>query len=128
MTSARQPPKTKPCAVCGRTITWRRKWQRDWDQVRYCSAECRRTGLTATDQALESALRELLARASAGATVCPSQAARAVSTDEWRPLMPGARSAARRLVAAGEAEITQGGHVVDPSTARGPIRVRPVRS
>jgi hypothetical protein len=38
--------------------------------------------------------------------------------------MEPARSAARRLVAAGEAEITQGGHVVDPSTAKGPIRVR----
>ena len=114
--------------MCGRTITWRSKWQRDWDQVRYCSAACRRTGLTETDRALESALRDLLARAHAGATVCPSQAAQAVSQDEWRPLMEGARWAARRLVAAGEAEITQAGHVVDPSTARGPIRVRPVRS
>jgi hypothetical protein len=117
----------KPCTVCGRTITWRRKWQRDWEQVRYCSAACRRAGLTDTDRALETALRDLLDRASAGATVCPSQAARAVSTDDWRPLMDGARSAARRLVASGEAEITQGGQVVDPSTARGPIRVRPVR-
>jgi hypothetical protein len=117
----------KPCTVCGRTITWRRKWQRDWEQVRYCSTACRRAGLTDTDQALETALRDLLDRASAGATVCPSQAARAVSTDDWRPLMDGARSAARRLVASGEAEITQGGQVVDPSTARGPIRVRPVR-
>ena len=116
----------KPCTVCGRTITWRRKWQRDWEQVRYCSTACRRVGLTDTDRALETALRDLLDRASAGATVCPSQAARAVSTDDWRPLMDGARSAARRLVASGEAEITQGGKVVDPSTARGPIRVRPV--
>ena len=22
---------TKPCAVCGRTITWRKKWERDWE-------------------------------------------------------------------------------------------------
>jgi hypothetical protein len=41
--------------------------------------------------------------------------------------MEPTRAAARRLVAIGEAEITQGGHVVDPSTAKGPIRIRPVR-
>jgi hypothetical protein len=38
--------------------------------------------------------------------------------------MDDARSAARRLVAAGAVEITQGGRVVDPSTAKGPIRIR----
>jgi hypothetical protein len=34
------------------------------------------------------------------------------------------RQAARRLVDHGEVEITQGGHVVDPSSAKGPIRIR----
>ncbi|MFM9112416.1 MAG: DUF3253 domain-containing protein, partial [Actinomycetota bacterium] len=34
--------------------------------------------------------------------------------------------AARRLVVTGEVEITQGGRVVDPSTAKGPIRLRKV--
>ena len=38
--------------------------------------------------------------------------------------MARARRAARRLVATGTLEITQGGRVVDPSTARGPIRLR----
>jgi len=38
--------------------------------------------------------------------------------------MEPVRMAARRLVARGEAEITQKGSVVDPSTAKGPIRVR----
>ncbi|ROT98722.1 DUF2256 domain-containing protein [Marinobacter halodurans] len=32
----------KHCAVCGRPFAWRRKWARDWDQVRYCSERCRR--------------------------------------------------------------------------------------
>lgn len=44
--------------------------------------------------------------------------------EPWRELMEPARSAARRLVAAGEVEITQRGRVVDPSTAAGPIRIR----
>jgi hypothetical protein len=38
--------------------------------------------------------------------------------------MEPARRAARRLVAQGSVEITQHGRVVDPSTARGPIRIR----
>lgn len=33
---------TKICAVCGLPFTWRRKWARDWEQVRYCSERCRR--------------------------------------------------------------------------------------
>jgi len=40
--------------------------------------------------------------------------------------MEPARQAARRLVDAGEVEITQRGAVVDPATARGPIRIRRV--
>ena len=36
----------KTCPVCGRPFTWRKKWKRDWDNVRYCSERCRRTGRT----------------------------------------------------------------------------------
>lgn len=32
---------TKICATCGRPFTWRKKWARDWDAVRYCSDRCR---------------------------------------------------------------------------------------
>jgi hypothetical protein len=74
--------------------------------------------------ALEAALRDLLDRRAADATVCPSEAARAVEPDAWRPLMGDARAAAQRLVDAGEADVTQGGQVVDLSTATGPVRVR----
>jgi hypothetical protein len=119
-------PPSKPCARCGRTITWRKKWARDWESVRWCSDACRRAGLSATDAALEAQIRSLLAARARDATICPSEAARAVGGEDWRPLMEPARAAARRLVAAGEVEITQGGHVVDPSTAKGPIRIRRV--
>jgi hypothetical protein len=33
---------TKQCAACGRPFTWRKKWARDWDAVRFCSDACRR--------------------------------------------------------------------------------------
>lgn len=121
-------PEPKACASCGRTIEWRKKWERDWEQVRYCSAACRRHGLTDTDRALEASILDLLAARARTSTICPSEAARAVGGDgdEWRELMEPARRAARRLVAAGEVEITQGGRAVDPSTAKGPIRIRRV--
>jgi hypothetical protein len=35
---------TKICAACQRPFTWRKKWERDWDHVRYCSDACRRQG------------------------------------------------------------------------------------
>ncbi|NEK85986.1 DUF3253 domain-containing protein [Blastococcus saxobsidens] len=73
---------------------------------------------------LERAIGELLDRRSAEASICPSEAARAVDPDAWRDLMPAARAAAGRLAAAGEVEVTQGGVVVDVAGARGPVRVR----
>lgn len=76
------------------------------------------------DARLESSIRSLLATRTAGATICPSEAARDVGGDDWRDLMEPARAAARRLVTAGEVEITQRGDVVDPVTATGPIRIR----
>ena len=79
--------------------------------------------MTTADR-LEAALRDLLDRRAPGATVCPSEAARAVAPEDWRPLMDDARAAAQRLVDAGEADITQGGEVVDLATAKGPVRVR----
>jgi hypothetical protein len=35
---------TKICAACGRPFAWRKKWERDWDNVRFCSDACRRKG------------------------------------------------------------------------------------
>ena len=110
--------------MCGRRITWRKAWERDWEQVRHCSAGCRRRGLTASDGDLEAAIRDLLAARARTATICPSEAARRVDPDGWRDLMPGARRVAGRLVADGRVEMTQRGEVVDPATARGPVRLR----
>ncbi|NBS79469.1 DUF2256 domain-containing protein [bacterium] len=32
----------KICPRCGRAFAWRKKWERVWDEVRYCSDACRR--------------------------------------------------------------------------------------
>jgi hypothetical protein len=114
----------KTCASCGRRIEWRAKWADDWDSVKYCSSACRSHGVTATDRRLEETIDTLLNARAQDATICPSEAARTVGDEDWRDLMEPARRAARRMVARGELEITQGGSVVDPSTAKGPVRLR----
>ncbi|MDV6263851.1 DUF3253 domain-containing protein [Rhodococcoides yunnanense] len=80
--------------------------------------------MSTTDKELEDKIRTLLDARSRDATICPSDVARALSDDGWRELMEPVRRAARRMVDAGEVEITQKGSVVDPSTAKGPIRIR----
>ena len=32
---------SKLCAVCGRTMTWRKAWAKNWESVLYCSDACR---------------------------------------------------------------------------------------
>ena len=34
-------PPDKICETCGRPFSWRKKWAKDWDRVRYCSKACR---------------------------------------------------------------------------------------
>jgi hypothetical protein len=31
---------SKICPVCQRPFSWRKKWEKNWDEVRYCSKKC----------------------------------------------------------------------------------------
>lgn len=108
-------------------MEWRSRWADSWENVKYCSDACRRRKVNAVDSQLEATILQLLERRAGNLTICPSDAARQVGGDDWRQLMEPARRAARRLVASGEVVITQRGAVVDPSSARGPIRIRRVQ-
>jgi hypothetical protein len=33
---------TKICLICKKPFTWRKKWQRCWEEVMYCSERCKR--------------------------------------------------------------------------------------
>jgi hypothetical protein len=120
--------RTKWCAVCGRKIEWRRKWRKNWSAVKYCSKKCRSTPLTSIDRKLEEAILDLLETLADGATICPSEAARRVrppdESEQWRQLMEAARSAARRLSARNRIVMTRRGRAVDPSRAKGAIRLK----
>ncbi|QLE02075.1 DUF2256 domain-containing protein [Galbibacter sp. BG1] len=32
----------KICETCKRPFTWRKKWERDWENVKYCSQKCKK--------------------------------------------------------------------------------------
>jgi hypothetical protein len=126
------PHKDKICKACGRTFEWRKQWTQDWDIIKYCSDACRGYNSGASDKALEDAILTLLNEqnsiGSKDKTICPSEAAKAVGGTEtrrdWEGLMEPARTVARRLVAQGKIVITQHNQIVDPNTAKGPIRLR----
>jgi hypothetical protein len=81
--------------------------------------------LNAADERIAAAIFALLAARAADATICPSEAARALAGDEaaWRALMPELRRVAAALAQAGSLRVTQHGDEVDALAARGPIRL-----
>ncbi|TNE75301.1 MAG: DUF2256 domain-containing protein [Bacteroidetes bacterium] len=40
MTKENLPIKT--CQNCGRPMEWRKKWKKNWENVKYCGERCRR--------------------------------------------------------------------------------------
>ncbi|MAR21946.1 MAG: hypothetical protein CMD25_08480 [Flavobacteriales bacterium] len=32
---------SKKCIVCKKDFTWRKKWEKNWENVKYCSKRCR---------------------------------------------------------------------------------------
>jgi len=132
------PHKDKLCKTCRRPILWQKKWEQDWDIIKFCSEACSGYRSGEQDAVLEAAILSLLAERTADGdktkTICPSEAAKLVSGDargkdkatrrDWEALMEPARVAARRLAATGKIVITQHGAVVNPATAKGPIRLR----
>ncbi|AUZ88276.1 hypothetical protein CVO76_11985 [Arthrobacter agilis] len=123
MRSAGPAHEPKSCRSCGRRIEWRKKWERNWEDVVYCSDACRSRKIRAIDTALEEWLLARLDAAARGSGIDPADAAAAFGGSDC-PLHEPARNAARRLVARGLAEMVQRGAVVDPSTAKGFVTLR----
>jgi Protein of unknown function (DUF3253) len=70
--------------------------------------------------AVRAAILDLALQRGRGASFCPSEVAKALASD-WRPMMAEVRAMAARMP---EIVATQGGVEIDPTTARGPIRLR----
>lgn len=77
-----------------------------------------------TDEQLRAAISSLLDAREPPATICPSEAARALAPDDWRRLMPRVRAVAVAMAEQGLLSIRQGGQVLPPDAPlRGPIRL-----
>ncbi|HMS70028.1 MAG TPA: DUF2256 domain-containing protein [Saprospiraceae bacterium] len=50
---------TKICLVCKRPFTWRKKWEKNWQEVKYCSHKCRGNSKCGETQGLGSVQRVL---------------------------------------------------------------------
>lgn len=77
-----------------------------------------------TGAAARRAILELLDQRAPGKTICPSEAARALSGEQFRDHMDLVRDAAWKLADEGAIEVTQHGEPVKRESVRGPIRLR----
>jgi hypothetical protein len=70
-------------------------------------------------------IQDLLAKRSANASICPSEVARSLASDEeaWRALMPQVRRVADELAQHNAIRVTQRGQEVSALTAKGAIRL-----
>ena len=78
----------------------------------------------ARESALEETLLQLVTERGAGKTICPSEVARAVASDDtWRSLLGPIRTVAVELARRGEVVITRKGKPVDPERFKGVYRI-----
>ena len=71
----------------------------------------------------EQAILELVSIRGDGKTICPTEAARAVSAENWRKLLPEVRASAVRLAVAEKVSIYRKGKPVDPEDFKGVYRI-----
>ena len=40
---------SKTCVVCNRPFNWRKKWEKNWNDVKYCSKQCQHKRMPLAD-------------------------------------------------------------------------------
>ena len=111
---------SKICESCGREIEYRKKWARDWQNVKFCSDECRRNKKKFD---YSEAILSLLSGKARGQTIDPSEVLPPESKTD-PVFLEHVRRSARLLAADEKIEILQKGRPIDPSDFRGAIRLR----
>ncbi|MBU0748833.1 MAG: DUF3253 domain-containing protein [Gammaproteobacteria bacterium] len=78
-----------------------------------------------TDADIEERIFALLSARQPGATICPSEVARALAPrgGAWRDHMPQVRQVAQALAQQDRLKVTRGGVPVDATAPGGPIRL-----
>jgi hypothetical protein len=111
---------SKICSSCGRRMDYRKKWEKNWEEVKYCSDECRRNK---NKFDFRQAILSLLQEREAYKTICPSEVL-PPELKQDKKMMEHVRRSARLLAEEGKIEITQKGRAVDPTDFKGPIRLK----
>lgn len=111
---------SKICLSCGRTIEYRKKWEKDWDQVKYCSDQCKKNK---NKFDYSKAILDLLNLRGRTKSICPSEVLPLLERSN-KESMEHVRRSARLLAHDQIIEITQGNRAVDPENFKGPIRLR----
>ena len=77
-------------------------------------------------EAITAALLHLAAERGPEKSLCPTDVARAVSAENWRPLLGAVRKVAADLARQGKIEILRKGKPINPEEMRGVIRLRAI--
>ena len=111
---------TKICSSCGRTITYRKKWEKNWPEVKFCSNECRRNK---NKFDFREPILTLLKERGPLKTICPSELLPPEQKQD-KVMMEHVRRSARLLASEGTIQINKSGKAVDPTSFKGPIRLK----
>ncbi|NQZ00441.1 MAG: DUF2256 and DUF3253 domain-containing protein [Bdellovibrionales bacterium] len=115
-------PDEKVCQTCYLPFSYRKKWEKNWSEVKYCSDKCRRHKNQSLKEAIEPEILKL-AKQRGTASFCPSEVARALFED-WRPKMETVRQVARKMMLEGRISILQKNKPVKSLNFKGPIRLK----
>jgi len=77
-------------------------------------------------EAITAALLHLATERGPEKSLCPTDVARAVSAENWRPLLGAVRKVAADLARQGKIEILRKGKPINPDDMRGVIRLRAI--
>ena len=75
-------------------------------------------------EAITDAMLRIAAERGPEKSMCPTDVARAVSAENWRPLLGAVRQVAVELARQGKIEILRKGKPISPDEIRGVIRLR----
>ena len=112
---------TKICTSCGRRIEYRKKWEKNWSEVNYCSDECRRNK---NKFDYREKILVLLKLKGPHKTICPSELIELSKSEPNNSDIEHVRRSARLLAAEGIIEIIQNDKVVDPTSFKGPVKIK----
>lgn len=113
---------SKFCQTCARPFADRKSWQSRGisDQIRYCSAACRRSKPHAYDLGLEARVMQAIQQTSVQPMLFSELALRLQVHEQQRKRLEWA---VRRLALRGKLTLIQAGRMIDPGHARHPYHI-----